>query len=126
MCRVKCIRSCWCKSNLGLRPDLVRREEWWKVLKIKLIGHYRYYGISGNSQALRKFYVLTSRLVYKWLNRRSQKKSYTYERYCKCLRDTLPAPKIYHLTYANPRIEDACLRSRVREIFTHGSVRGVK
>lgn len=80
--------------------NLVKREEWWKVLRMKLIGHYRYYGISGNMQALRKFYYLTSKLAYKWLNRRSQKKSYTYDCYCKWLKVTLPEPKIYHLTYA--------------------------
>lgn len=80
--------------------NLVKREVWWKVLKMKLVGHYRYYGVSGNMQALRKFYILTSRLVYKWLNRRSQKKSYTYEQYHRYIKSTLPKPKIYHLTYA--------------------------
>lgn len=80
--------------------NLVKREEWWEVLKMKVIGHYRYYGISGNIRALRKFYILTSKLAYKWLNRRSQKKSCTYDTYCKWLKVTLPKPKIYHLTYA--------------------------
>ncbi|MEW6201384.1 MAG: group II intron reverse transcriptase/maturase, partial [bacterium] len=64
------------------------------------VGHYRYYGISGNMQGLRKFYVLTSKLAYKWINRRSQRKSFTYERFCRFKRyNPLPEPKIYHLTY---------------------------
>jgi len=44
-------------------------------LKQKLQGHWNYYGVSGNYEMLSKFYYQTCRLVYKWLNRRSQKKS---------------------------------------------------
>ncbi len=74
--------------------------EWWKVFRLKLVGHYRYYGISGNMQALRKFSRETSALAYKWINRRSQKKSFTYAQYCKFKKyNPLPEPKIYHLTY---------------------------
>lgn len=80
--------------------NLVTLKEWWKVLGIKLIGHYRYYGISGNIEALKEFYTLTSKLAYKWINRRSQKKSFTYEQYCRFKEyNPLPKPKIYHLTY---------------------------
>lgn len=74
--------------------------EWWRVYRIKLVGHYRYYGISGNMLALKEFARETSNLAYKWINRRSQKKSYTYTQYCKFKRyNPLPEPKIYHLTY---------------------------
>lgn len=78
----------------------VTLAEWWKVYRLKLIGHYRYYGISGNMQALREFARETSKLAYKWINRRSQKKSFTYAQYCKFKQyNPLPVPKIYHLTY---------------------------
>jgi RNA-directed DNA polymerase len=78
----------------------VTLAEWWKVFRLKLIGHYRYYGISGNMQALRKFSRESSALAYKWINRRSQKKSFTYAQYCKFKKyNPLPEPKIYHLTY---------------------------
>lgn len=74
--------------------------EWWKVYRLKLIGHSRYYGISGNMQALREFARETSRLAYKWINRRSQKKSVTYAQYCKFKKyNPLPEPEIYHRTY---------------------------
>ena len=88
--------------NLWLKRvrNLVGLKEWWKVLRLKLLGHYHYYGISGNIQELRKFYIQTSKLAYKWINRRSQKKSYTYKQYCRFKRyNPLPEPKIYHLTY---------------------------
>ena len=80
--------------------NLVELKEWWQVLRLKLIGHYRYYGISGNYREIRKFYILTSKLAYKWINRRSQKKSYTYKKYCHFKKyNPLPEPKIYHRTY---------------------------
>jgi group II intron reverse transcriptase/maturase len=82
----------------GIR-NFVRLKEWWEILKVKLTGHYRYYGMSGNSSMINKFYQETSRLAYKWINRRSQKKSCTYEKYRRNWKDTLPKPKIYHLTY---------------------------
>jgi group II intron reverse transcriptase/maturase len=78
----------------------VTLAEWWKVFRLKLIGHYRYYGISGNMQALRKFSREASALAYKWINRRSQKKSFTYVQYRNFKKyNPLPEPKIYHLTY---------------------------
>ena len=81
--------------------NLVRLEQWWKVLVVKLLGHYHYYGISGNFSELKKFYKLAVKLAYKWINRRSQKKSYNWVQYSNFLKyNPLPEPKIYHLTYA--------------------------
>lgn len=78
----------------------VKLEAWWQVLKLKVVGHYRYYGISGNYPALRKFYRLAFKLAYKWINRRSQKKSFSFAQYLRFLAyNPLPKPKIYHLTY---------------------------
>ena len=84
----------------GVR-NLIKLKEWWKVLKVKLSGHYRYYGISGNMQGIRQYYIQVSKLAYKWINRRSQKKSFTYTQYCRFINEynPLPQPKIYHLTY---------------------------
>ncbi len=80
--------------------NLVKLKDWWKVFRIKLIGHYRYYGISGNYQAIKKFYRLAVNLGFKWINRRSQKKSYNLKSYFKFLEyNPLPLPKIYHVTY---------------------------
>ena len=47
-------------------------------LKQKLIGYYRYYGITDNTENLDKFRYLVRRLTFKWLNRRSQKRSYNW------------------------------------------------
>jgi RNA-directed DNA polymerase len=45
-------------------------------LRAKLMGPFKYYGVSGNMDMLKSFYNLARRIVYKWLNRRSQRKSY--------------------------------------------------
>jgi len=86
----------WLKSV----RNQVKLAEWWRIFGLKLAGHYRYYGISGNMRALKQFSRQASDLAYKWINRRSQKKSYTYAQYCKFKKyNPLPEPKIYHLTY---------------------------
>ena len=79
--------------------NMIKMEDWWKVLRMKLIGHYRYYGISGNMRDLKAFYNQTVKLAYKWINRRSQKKSYNITQFYKMLEyNPLPKPKIYHRT----------------------------
>jgi group II intron reverse transcriptase/maturase len=48
-------------------------------LNSKLRGYYNYYGVRGNSSSLAEFSYHVERLLYKWLNRRSQKTSYTWQ-----------------------------------------------
>ena len=70
-------------------PDLMN------TLKAKLRGHWNYYGVIGNSQSLNQYYYLTCQLLYKWLNRRSQKRSYTWRALVRVLtRFEVPRPKI--------------------------------
>jgi group II intron reverse transcriptase/maturase len=77
-------------------------KAWWQVLRQKLTGHYRYYGISGNTYGLLSYYHETVRLAHKWVNRRSQKKSFDWARYRRYLQwNPLPEPKIYHRTYTS-------------------------
>jgi hypothetical protein len=88
--------------NLWLKGvrNLLRLQEWWKMLAKKLIGHYNYYGISGNFAGTAMFYKNTIRLIYKWINRRSQKRSYNWEQFIRLLQyNPLPRPKVYHLTH---------------------------
>ena len=44
------------------------------TLKRKLLGHWNYYGIIGNSDQTSSFAWFAKKLVHKWLNRRSQRK----------------------------------------------------
>jgi hypothetical protein len=80
--------------------NLVELEEWWQVLRLKLLGHYRYYGMSGNMPSMRAFYTKAIRLAHKWINRRSQKKSYNWKQFLNFVKhNPLSQPKIYHLIY---------------------------
>ena len=53
-------------------------KEWWPILAAKLRGHYQYYGVSGNMPSLQRYYRLAMRLALKWLNRRSQRRSFNW------------------------------------------------
>jgi group II intron reverse transcriptase/maturase len=75
-------------------------RDWLKVLKAKLIGHYNYFGISGNYRSINKFYRQVLRIAFKWINRRSQRKSMNWGKFDKYLkRYPLPKPKIYVSLY---------------------------
>lgn len=88
------------KSWLKSVRNAIKIREWWEVLAAKLRGHYEYYGISGNYSGVGAFYRQTCKLVFKWINRRSQKKSMNWKQfinYLKC--HPLPLPKIKHNIY---------------------------
>jgi RNA-directed DNA polymerase len=44
-----------------------------------LRGHFDYYGVRLNSEDIQVFRYKARRILFKWLNRRSQRKSYTWE-----------------------------------------------
>ena len=50
-------------------------KELMKKLNAKVIGNMRYYGITDNHRAVSNFVNEIMKLLYKWLNRRSQRKS---------------------------------------------------
>lgn len=111
----------WLKQVRNMLP----LKEWWSVLKAKLLGHYRYYGVSGNYHSINQFYNKVIRMVFKWINRRSQKKSMNWQQYLKYLDwNPLPKPKIYYQTYETPLLySNATLKSPVWENHQQGSVR---
>jgi RNA-directed DNA polymerase len=75
-------------------------KEWWPTLQAKLRGHYQYYGISGNRRAIERYHYVTKRLVFKWINRRSQKASFNWEGFTAYLKlYPLPEPRIVHHLY---------------------------
>jgi group II intron reverse transcriptase/maturase len=64
-------------------------------VRIKLLGHYAYYGITDNLRMIRNYYDIVIRLLFKWLNRRSQRRSFTYDKFKRYLKhNPLPLPRI--------------------------------
>lgn len=76
------------------------RQTIWKMVSFKLQGHYNYYGLSGNFESMRKYYYETRKMLFKWMNRRSQKKTWNwegFERYESFY--PLPKPKLTYALY---------------------------
>jgi RNA-directed DNA polymerase len=64
----------WCKENRHRHlPDL------FKVLNAKLRGYFNYFGVRGNLPSLALFHYQAIRFLWKYLNQRSQRKSYNWE-----------------------------------------------
>ena len=59
-------------------------------LNQKLKGHYQYYGVTDNMRSLKRFLHIAKWVLFKWLNRRSQKRSYTSDAFNNGLLITLP------------------------------------
>ena len=83
------------KEWLYQNNDLPVKELIAKLNK-KLVGHYRYYGVSHNMNKLSSFLHYVQRYLFKVLNRRSHKKSYLWNGYIDMLKVyPLAQPKIY-------------------------------
>lgn len=82
----------WCREHRHAPVDEQHRE-----LSQKLRGHYGYYGITGNSDGLSHFVSEVKRRWNYWLNRRSDRRRWTWERFARYLRaHPLPPPIAVH------------------------------
>ncbi len=71
----------------------MKLKEIWSIAKSKLQGHYNYFGFWMNRQKLVHFYSESIKALFKWLNRRSQKKSYNWDSFHRRLEfNPLPIP----------------------------------
>ena len=88
--------NAWLRQVRSLLP----LKEIWRLLAAKLRGHYGYYGVSGNSRMIAKFGYVTTRMVKKWLNRRSQRTSFNWRQFNAYLTHyPLPRPRLVHHWY---------------------------
>jgi group II intron reverse transcriptase/maturase len=82
----------WLKCNRNSK----KLKEIWGMLSWILIGHYRYYGVSDNFRHIDHFYDEVKRVAFKWLNRRSQRKSFCWDSFQQYLKaHPMPKPRIY-------------------------------
>ena len=74
----------WIRRYRGLLPtgELLRRA------KARVNGHLNYYAITDNSDSCHLYMHLTTRALFKWLNRRSQRKSYSWDGFHHAVRHT--------------------------------------
>lgn len=86
----------WCRRH---RHDRV--EEQHAALSRMVLGHYAYYGITGNALQLRAFRQAVGRVWRYWLDRRSQRPRMTWKRFLILLRRRpLPKVRVVHSIYA--------------------------
>lgn len=71
----------WCREMRNVRLDRLFRE-----LNSKLRGYYNYYGIIGNYKSIKEFFLRGLRILFKWLNRRSQTLSFNYREFFNALK----------------------------------------
>jgi len=75
-------------------------EEMIKRVNQILVGYYHYYGITDNIQSIARFRYEVERSLYYWLNRRSQRRSYTWENFRRMQEEyPLAHAKIYVSVY---------------------------
>jgi RNA-directed DNA polymerase len=67
-----------------------------------LQGHIQYYGVSGNFRSVQRYLHYARRLLFKWLNRRSQRRSMTWPRFHQGVGPHLPRARIVHNLYPTP------------------------
>lgn len=82
--------AAWCRENRNLRLMILFRR-----LNAKLRGYYNYYGVVGNYASLKQFFWQSMRILFKWLNRRSQRRSFNWQGFQELLK---------HFRVEQPRI----------------------
>ncbi|TDG94589.1 reverse transcriptase domain-containing protein [Cardinium endosymbiont of Culicoides punctatus] len=83
----------WCRTQ----RHQIRMVHFWKQLCAKLRGHIAYYGVSHNTRYVRTFVNEVKKIAFKWLNRRSQKRSFNWESFVLFLKHyPLPLVRVYH------------------------------
>ena len=88
----------WIKENRHeMKPNrLIRR------LNKSLSGYYNYYAVTDNMRTVRLYRHVVIRQLYYWLNRRSQKKSYTWEAFYALLEEEpIKRPRLKQCLYAS-------------------------
>ncbi len=82
----------WCKKHRHLPKGILFGK-----LNRKLRGYWNYYGIIGNFNSLGDYFYHVEVILFKWLNRRSQRRSYTWKGFKELLKDfRLAKPRICH------------------------------
>jgi hypothetical protein len=91
----KRFRSKLKKINIWAREKraIYALDEYWKRYAAMIGGHIQYYGVSHNSLTVSKFVLESKYIVFKWLNRRSQRKSFNWSEF-ELLVKRMPLPVV--------------------------------
>jgi RNA-directed DNA polymerase len=82
--------AAWCRRHRH-RPVAAQHA----ALTRRLVGHFNYFGVNGNHRNLVRLVCVTTRVWYKWLRRRGQRRPLSWQRFGALLkRYPLPEPRI--------------------------------
>jgi len=82
----------WCRAHCRMP-----KKKLFAALNAKLRGYYNYYGIRGNSESIGDFFYHVTRMLYRHLNRRSQRRSYNWKGFAELIQAfKLERPRICH------------------------------
>ena len=80
----------WIKNNRNKDIHMIMDR-----FKRSLVGYYNYYCITDNTQSVHQFKDKILYLLFRWLNRRSQRKSFTWDKFNLFLHKfPLPSPRV--------------------------------
>jgi RNA-directed DNA polymerase len=65
--------------------SVLRKGEMLRLARSRVVGHLSYYAITDNTDRCRYYVHRTERILFKWLNRKSQRRAYTWETYVRTL-----------------------------------------
>jgi group II intron reverse transcriptase/maturase len=81
----------WAKTS----RRVLRKGEMLREARIRVIGHLGYYAITDNSERCSYYVYRTKHILFKWLNRKSQRRAYTWASFNQVLNwMEWPQPKI--------------------------------
>jgi RNA-directed DNA polymerase len=85
------------KEWVGTNKDRYSLKQLWKPFCQKLEGHVRYYGVSFNKRGVGRFLYHAERIIFQGLNRRSQRRSFNWERFEAFVKaHPRPRNRVYH------------------------------
>jgi group II intron reverse transcriptase/maturase len=64
----------WARRARGV----LRKGEMLRLARARVVGHLRYYAITDNAACCQDYLRRTERILFKWLNRKSQRRAYTW------------------------------------------------
>ena len=65
--------------------SVLRKGEMFRLARARVVGHLRYYAITDNAARCRLYLRRTERILFKWLNRKSQRPAYTWTTFTRAL-----------------------------------------
>ena len=80
---------------------VLRKGEMIRQARIRVLGHLNHYAITDNTDACSDYRFHATQILYKWLNRKSQRKAYNWEQF-KHVRTLLDWPAVTIRKDLNP------------------------